>query len=179
MSQNKIKYVDDIILQKDIFKLYKDLISSNVWNLARSSNAGEEFGCFPGFIVKDNNQVNNLYWGGYLTSLYERINIKFYEKYNYYLSNDIQRIHLGAKNETSFTDFHVDNNLEGYTTVLGFITPFWLKEWGGELQVEDETFNFIPGKFLIFKSNELHNGIGPNKKIPYWRITINYIVKNG
>ena len=50
---DKIKYVDNIILQKDIFKLYKNLISSHVWNLARSSNAGEEFGCFPGFIVKD------------------------------------------------------------------------------------------------------------------------------
>ena len=75
-----MKYVDNVILERDIYKLYQDLISSHVWHLSRSSNEGEEFGCFPGFVVKDNDQVNNLHWNGYFISLYERINIKFYEK---------------------------------------------------------------------------------------------------
>tara|TARA_Y100001937_G_C7028624_1_gene289002 strand:- start:61 stop:585 length:525 start_codon:yes stop_codon:yes gene_type:complete len=174
-----MKYIDRVILEKDLYKLYTGLINSNVWNLSRSSK-GEEIGTFPGFVVKDNfNEVSNDYWNGYFTSLYERINTKFFEKYNYELSNNIYRIHLGAKNETSITNFHTDMDESDYTTVLGFLTPTWVKDWGGQLQVEEETIDFTPGKFLIFKSNKVHDGVGPNKKIPYWRISINYIIKNG
>ena len=55
----------------------------------------------------------------------------------------------------------------------------WSTDWGGGLQIEENQVDFKPGRFVIFKSNDIHNGVGPNKKIPYWRISINYIVKNG
>ena len=53
----------------------------------------------------------------------------------------------------------------------------WAKEWGGSLQIEDNNIDFTPGKFVIFESNKQHNGVGPSKKLPYWRISINYLVK--
>lgn len=175
----EIKYVDNIILKKDLFNLYSGLIQANSWNLSRSSTHGVSIGTFPGFVVRDNyTDVSNHYWNGYFTSLYEKINMKFYEKYNYELPSIIQRIHLGAKNETSITSFHDDTNDNGAISVLGFITPQWSQDWGGDLQIEENKINFEPGKFVIFDSNQIHNGTGPSKKIPYWRISINYIIKN-
>tara|TARA_E500000318_G_C3399330_1_gene149182 strand:- start:6 stop:542 length:537 start_codon:yes stop_codon:yes gene_type:complete len=175
----EIKYVDNIILKKDLFDLYSGLIQANSWNLSRSSTHGVSIGTFPGFVVRDNyTDVSNHYWNGYFTSLYEKINMKFYEKYNYELPSIIQRIHLGAKNETSITSFHDDTNDNGAISVLGFITPQWSQDWGGDLQIEENKINFEPGKFVIFDSNQIHNGTGPSKKIPYWRISINYIIRN-
>ena len=175
----EIKYVDNIILKKDLFDLYSGLIQANSWNLSRSSTHGVSIGTFPGFVVRDNyTNVSNHYWNGYFTSLYEKINMKFYEEYNYELPSIIQRIHLGAKNETSITSFHDDTNDNGAISVLGFITPQWSQDWGGDLQIEENKINFEPGKFVIFDSNQIHNGTGPSKKIPYWRISINYIIKN-
>lgn len=173
----KIKYVDNILLKKELFSLYEGLINCNNWNLARSS-AGGDFRTFPGLVIKDNENIFNPYWNGYFTSLYERINISFYNKYDYELPRHIQRIHLGAKNETSLTEFHVDSNESDAITILGFLTPQWSKEWGGALQVEENKIDFEPGKFLIFKSNEIHEGVGPNQRIPYWRISINYVIKS-
>jgi hypothetical protein len=173
---NKVKYVDNVILDKVLFNLYRNLFSHSGWNLTRSST-GESLGNFPGFVVKDNNQVYNNYWDGYFTSLYERIKINFYEKYKYKLPDHICRIHLGAKNENSMTEFHTDDANDAIT-VLGFLTPVWAKDWGGSLQVEENNIDFKPGKFLIFNSDEIHEGIGPCKKIPYWRISINYVIKN-
>ena len=170
------KFVDNVLLEKELFKLYKALIENSCWNLARSSSFGE-IGTFPGFIIReDYDKSYNDYWNGYFTSLYERIKIKFYEKYKYNLPDNIFRIHLGAKNETSFTEFHKDSE-EGGITILGFLTPMWSKNWEGALQLEENEIEYKPGKFLIFDSNKIHNGFGPNKKIPYWRISINYIVK--
>ena len=175
----EIKYVDNIILKRDLFDLCSGLIQANSWNLSRSSTHGVSIGTFPGFVVRDNyTNVSNHYWNGYFTSLYEKINMKFYEKYNYELPSIIQRIHLGAKNETSITSFHDDTNDNGAISVLGFITPQWSQDWGGDLQIEENKINFEPGKFVIFDSNQIHNGTGPSKKIPYWRISINYIIKN-
>ena len=176
-KNNCIKYVDNILLKKELFKLYKGLIETNGWNLTRASSE-ESFGMFPGFIIKDNyNEVGNDYWNGYFTSLYERIKINFQEKYKYELPNNIFRIHLGAKNETSVTEFHSDSKNNSDISILGFLTPVWSSDWGGDLQIEENKINFEPGKFLIFNSDKIHNGVGPNKKIPYWRISINYIVK--
>jgi hypothetical protein len=171
------KFVDNVLLKKELFKLHKGLIESNGWNLSRTSSGGD-LGMFPGFLVRDNyDGVTNHYWNGYFTSLYERIKINFFEKYKYELPNNILRIHLGAKNETSFTEFHCDKTDKDCISVLGFLTPVWSKDWGGALQIEENKIDFEPGKFLIFDSNKIHNGFGPNKKIPYWRISINYIIE--
>ena len=87
------------------------------------------------------------------------------------------RIDLGAKNETSIPEFHRDaHDNNSPISILGFLTPVWAEDWGGSLQLEENKINFEPGKFMIFDSNKIHNGVGPNKKIPYWRISINYIV---
>lgn len=181
---NKIKYVDNVILNEDLLNLYRGLITTSNWNLARSSIGGnglspDDMNIFPGFVVKDDyNKVYHNYWNGYFTSLCERIKINFYEKYKYKLPEHIYRIHLGATNEISMTKFHDDDDDSNAITILGYLTPIWAQEWGGSTQVEENNIEFKPGKFLIFNSNQIHKGTSPNKKIPYWRISINYILKH-
>ena len=173
----EVKYVDNVLLKKELFNLYSSLIECNGWNLCRSSLGGD-FRTFPGFIIKNNyNEIGNHYWNGYFTSLYERISIKFYEKYNYELPKDIKRIHLGAKNEISMTEFHTDTEESECISIVGFLTPVWSQDWGGALQVEENKINFEPGKFVIFNNNQIHEGVGPSKAVPYWRISINYVIK--
>lgn len=173
-----MKIIDNVLLQKDIFTLYKSLIDSGVWSLNRSSLPNPDVGTFPGFIVKHENQIFNNYWDGYFTSLYQNINNRYKELYGYTLPNTIRRIHLGAKNDSSVTEFHCDEDLPNAYTIVGFLTPVWAKEWGGDLLVEDKKINIQPGRFAAFKTNVRHNGEGPNQKIPYWRISINYVVED-
>jgi len=168
------KYIDDVILQKDLFRLYKNLIESPTWSLNRSSVYDQTFGSFPGKIIKDNNQIIDPIWNAYFSSLSERINQKFYEKYNYDLPSNIVRIHLGAKNKNSITQFHVDNQKENTLSVVGFLTPIWENDWGGELIVEEEKINYKPGRFVIFNSDKIHNGISPKEDLHWWRISVNY-----
>jgi len=177
-----MKIVDNVLLKKDIFSLYTNLISSPVWDLHRTSllptdDGPFDMGCFPGFIVKDGDKIYNQFWHGYFASLFERINIKFFEENNYYLPRNIIRINLGAKNDSSLTELHIDDPTPGVHTVLGFLTPVWAKEWGGSLQIENNNIDFTPGKFIVFESDKQHNGVGPSKKLPYWRISINYLVR--
>lgn len=167
--------IEDIISKKSLENLYNSLISGNMWNLTRHSK-NNILGTFPGFVVQEENKILNQGWSGYFSSLYENINHNFHKKYNFTLPENIKRIHLGAKNDSSLTEFHCDTDVVNTYTIVGFLNPQWDLNWGGELYVEDKKFEFIPGRFIIFKSNLRHNGIGLNKTIPFWRLTLNYVV---
>lgn len=179
MARNldNIYIIDKIIRDKDIYTLYNNLIRTNCWSLDRKSlPTNQEYGTFPGFIIQENTNIFNPFWSGYFSSLFERLNHQFEKKYKFTLPSTIKRIHLVAKNDTSLTEFHCDTQDTNCYSIVGFLTPVWAKEWGGELMVEDSKIDFEPGKFVAFKSNLRHNGVGQIKKIPYWRISINYVI---
>lgn len=172
-----VEVIDNVLLEKEIFNLYNGLINSDFWHLARSST-GSEFGTFPGVSVKRENELTRYpYWEGYFNSLFERIRQKHFEKYNYTLPSKIRRIHLGAKNDAALTDFHCDTTEPNTFTIVGFLTPQWSKDWGGQINVEGQEIEIKPGLFVIFKNNCRHNGFGPKKPIPYWRISLNYVIE--
>ena len=139
----KAQYIDNVILDKDLFRLYKDLLDSPTWCLSRSSIPNETYGNFPGKVIKDNNQIFDPVWNAYFSCLSERINQKFFEKYD-------------------------------TISIVGFLTPVWEKVWGGELYVEEEKIDFVPGRFVIFQSERIHNGAAPTKDLHWWRISVNY-----
>tara|TARA_R100001509_G_scaffold141711_1_gene96861 strand:+ start:2617 stop:3150 length:534 start_codon:yes stop_codon:yes gene_type:complete len=170
----KAQYIDNVILDKDLFRLYKDLLDSPTWCLSRSSIPNETYGNFPGKVIKDNNQIFDPVWNAYFSCLSERINQKFFEKYGYDLPSNIRRIHLGAKNKNHITYFHSDNLKDNTISIVGFLTPVWEKVWGGELYVEEEKIDFVPGRFVIFQSERIHNGAAPTKDLHWWRISVNY-----
>lgn len=167
--------VENILSKKSLESLYSNLLKNSVWHLDRVSS-GSLLGSFPGFIVQDENNISNPGWSGYFTSLFENISHNFYKKYNFTLPENIKRIHLGAKNDSSLTEFHCDIKDANAYTIVGFLTPQWDFNWGGELYIEDKKLQYEPGKFIIFKSNLRHNGIGLNQTVPFWRITLNYVI---
>ena len=106
------------------------------------------------------------------------IKYRFKNHYNFDLPNDIFRIHLGAKNDKSQTLFHSDMQDSQSWTILGFLTPVWKAEYGGQINIEGEEIDYEPGRFIVFKSNILHNGGFVSKNnLDYWRISLNIVLK--
>jgi hypothetical protein len=176
MTEKKYYLLDNIITKHDLINLYTDLISSNVWFLTRNTH-NSQTGLWPGFVVKDNNEIKNAFWYGRFIGLLENIKNTFEKTYNFSLPPSIQRIHIGAKNTTSNTDFHTDVYEPFTYTIVGFATPEWSPEWGGELNIEGDVIDFKPGRFVIFKSEHRHNGSKIKKEINHWKLSLNFVLK--
>jgi hypothetical protein len=172
-----IKIINNVLTTQDCFSLYKALISANIWNLNRTSYGDSIGGAFPGvsFIEDGEILVNNQYWIGYFNCLFDRINQKLLEQHNFKLNRRIQRINLNAQNDNHYTEFHTDN-LENTYSIVGFFTPQWAENWGGELNIEGEIIKYNPGDFILFESTKLHQS-QEIKKIPYWRTSVSYVIK--
>ncbi len=172
-----IKIINNVLTIEDCFDLYQGLVSANMWNLNRQSTPTNLGGAFPGVTLIENQNIvnNNQYWIGYFNCLFDRINQKLLEQHNFSLKRNIKRIALNAQNDNHFTEFHEDNEENTYS-IVGFLTPQWAEEWGGELNIEGEIIKYNPGDFILFESNQLHRS-QPVKKIPYWRTSVSYVIK--
>ena len=171
-----VKIINNVLTPEDCFSLYGSLINRNMWNLVRAS--GESLGgTFPGVnLVAGGKPVHNdPYWIGYFNCLFDRINQKLNEQHNFKLKRNIQSIALNAQNEHHYTEFHPDTNLDAFS-IVGFLTPQWAEEWGGELNIEGKIIKYNPGDFILFDSNQLHKS-EQIKKIPYWRTSVSYVVR--
>tara|TARA_R100000231_G_scaffold105825_1_gene78413 strand:- start:2842 stop:3369 length:528 start_codon:yes stop_codon:yes gene_type:complete len=173
-----IKLIKNVLTLEDCFSLYDGLINQDMWNLNRFSTDNKLRGCFPGvtFLEKGEVMHNNGYWIGYFNCLFDRINQKLNEQHNFKLKRQIKRIALNAQNENHYTEFHCDVDTSHHS-IVGFLTPQWAEDWGGELNIEGQIFKYSPGDFVLFDSNKLHRS-HEIKKIPYWRITVSYMLLN-
>jgi hypothetical protein len=171
-----IKIVNKVLNLEDCFSLYNGLINANIWDLNRHS-LGRAGGAFPGVTFMHDEQivVNNQYWLGYFNCLFDRINAELKQQHNFSLNRSIKRIALNAQNDNHYTEFHADD-LKNCYSIIGFLTPQWAEEWGGELNIEGKVIKYNPGDFIVFESSKLHAS-QPIKKIPYWRTSINYVIK--
>jgi|TARA_R100001463_G_scaffold125810_1_gene183327 hypothetical protein len=171
-----IKIVNKVLTLEDCFFLYNGLINTNMWDLHRSTE-GKEGGAFPGVTFVDEEEVivNNQYWIGYFNCLFDRINAQLKEQHNFSLKRKIKRISLNAQNDNHYTEFHADDSANCYS-IVGFLTPQWAEEWGGELNIEGEIIKYKPGDFILFDSTQLHQS-QQIKKIPYWRTSVSYVIK--
>jgi len=171
-----IKVINNVLTTEDCFHLYRALVESNIWNLDRHS-AGREAGAFPGVtFVKDQQVVfNDPYWIGYFNCLFDRINAQLQQQHNFSIKRIIDRIALNAQNDNHYTEFHLDNDVNSYS-IVGFLTPQWAEDWGGELNIEGKVIKYNPGDFVLFESDKLHKS-QEIKKIPYWRTSVSYVIK--
>ena len=171
-----VKIINNVLTPEDCFSLYGSLMNRNMWNLVRAS--GESLGgTFPGVnLVAGGKPIHNdLYWIGYFNCLFDTINQKLKEQHNFNLNKNIKRISLNAQNNNHYTEFHMDG-LANSKSIVGFLTPQWAENWGGELNIEGQIFKYSPRDFILFDSNQLHKSQAI-KQIPYWRISINYIIE--
>tara|TARA_R100000278_G_C5438856_1_gene152983 strand:- start:207 stop:743 length:537 start_codon:yes stop_codon:yes gene_type:complete len=173
-----IKIINNVISLPDSFHLYEGLLKTNMWSMSMSSEA-KMGGKFPGVtLIRDSEVVcNQTYWIGYLNCLLDRINQKLYEQHKFLLKRNIDRLLINAQNQNHYTEFHADTYSSSTYSVIGFLTPQWSEDWGGELVIEGETIQYKPGDFVLFDSEMMHTSQKIKKDIPYWRMTINYVVK--
>ena len=174
-----IKTINNVLTLEDCFTLYTGLINANIWHLNRKSTGETNGGAFPGvdFLLDGEVAFNNQYWIGYFNCLFDRINAKLKEQHDFSLRRNIERISLNAQNDNHYTQFHIDEHTpQNSLSIVGFLTPQWAEEWGGELNIEGKIIKYKPGDFILFDSNKLHQS-QEIKKIPYWRTSISYVVK--
>ena len=172
-----IKTINNVLTKENCFDLYKGLTSHNIWQLNISSNLKNLGGCFPEIILVDNEKVvcNHQYWIGYFNCLFDRINQKLLEQHSFSLTRNIKKIALNAQNNNHYTNSHTDGEEDTFS-IVGFFTPQWAEDWGGELNIEGKIIKYNSGDFILFNSNQLHKS-EPIKQIPYWRTSVNYVIK--
>ncbi len=172
-----IKIINNVLTLEDCFNLYNGLINQHIWSLSRTSE-NTIGGCFPGvtLIEKGETVVNHPYWIGYFNCLFDRINQKLNEQHNFSLKRNIDRLVLNAQNSNHYTEFHPDTLVENTYSIVGFFTPQWAENWGGELNIEGKLMKYKPGDFIVFDSHKLHKS-EKIKLIPYWRTSISYVIK--
>ena len=172
---------DDIFSQKELLWIYHTLITRSGWTLSRSSTsqsiASNPFNSFPGLIVEQNGEIVDEYLSGYFKSVVFRIQKNTKKKFLIDLPDKVIRINIGAKSSLSKTKFHNDSVHDDYWTILGFLNPVWNSKDGGNFYIEDEKIDYLPGRFIVFKSNLQHNGgYVENENLNYWRISLNIIM---
>lgn len=151
----KPKIINNVLTKEDIFQVYENLIADNIWVLNRNSQSTLG-GSFPGCTLINEGQpvYNNPYWIGYFNCLFDRLNQKLNEQHNFNLLRNIYRIALNSQNNNHYTEFHID--AKNKYSIVGFLTPQWAEDWGGELNVEGEIIKYKPGDFILFDSNQSH-----------------------
>ena len=175
--------IDGCLSLNEIMWLYHSLIESNEWTLSRRSNDEgmiiNQFGSFPGMKIIDNYEIYNQFFSGYFKSVLLRLKEVLRNSYDFTLPDKIQRIIVGAKNATSFTDFHKDSYNKDDYSIIGCLNPIWNNNDGGELFILNEKIDFKTGRFIIFPSKIDHNGGQKiSDKLNYWRISVNIILSD-
>jgi hypothetical protein len=172
---------DGVIGVDELLWIYHELLSTGSWALTRSSTgakpAGLPFISFPGLNIETRGNIHNEFLSGYFRGIIFRIRELAKKETNLILPPNIQRIHAGAKSSFSKTEFHVDSNEENVWTILGFLNPVWNARDGGEFFLEDYRLEYRAGRFVVFRSNTLHDGgYVKNEKLNYWRVAVNIIL---
>ena len=178
---------DDVVDKCHLEDLYKTLTQRNGWYLSRSSNKdqkGKDCG-FPGFFVSPLDPLFPRF-----LDILDRLRRLHHDRTNEEMPSHVHRLDVVAKQPNVKTRFHHDvlpkndPDEEAYT-IVGMLTPEWDKSWGGDFVVEKpvgcssihKIVTYKPGRFIIIKSTQRHNGMGPNQIIPYWRMVVNYVLK--
>jgi hypothetical protein len=179
-------YIFDGVLGVDeLLWIYHVLLSNSSWTLSRTSADDTKFASlpfmsFPGLNIEKRGDSNNDFLSGYFRSIVFRIRALAMKINGAALPPSIQRIHVGAKSSFSKTEFHVDANDENAWTILGFLNPVWNAGDGGEFFLEDHKVEYKSGRFVVFRSNTMHDGgYVKNEKLNYWRIAVNIILDHG
>ena len=177
-NEKQYYLLDNILSKSELFWIYHALLSSNSWNLARTSKDNlNSFNSWPGMIIQNNDQILNEFFAGYFRSIIFRIEDSLKKNNQFELPKKIIRIHIGAKSSFSQTKPHTDSDNENYWTILGFLNPIWNNNDGGQFYLDKNRIEYKPGRFIIFPSNIEHDGgFVKNEKLAYWRISSNIIL---
>jgi len=173
--------LDNIMSIEELLWIYHYLLESPSWTLTRTSvnQCGNmlPFAGFPGLPVEANNVRNCEFLSGYFRAIAFRVASTLKKEHDFAIPLIIKRIHVGAKNSFSKTDYHIDSPNNTDWTILGFLSPVWHTGDGGEFFLESQKIEYKSGRFIIFPSSARHDGgYVVNEKLSYWRVAVNIIL---
>tara|TARA_B100000214_G_scaffold42057_1_gene26413 strand:- start:3128 stop:3685 length:558 start_codon:yes stop_codon:yes gene_type:complete len=172
--------LDQVLSQKELFYMYKQLISSHNWIMNGASGPHQGFMCGPALVAKDNNgYVHNppfCLWGQSLIFKIE----KLLESKKIGMPTEVKRMWFNVTFHGKKTQhwLHQDDQVTSkLKSIVLFMTPIWQPDWKGSFFVDGEEFKFKPGSAVIFDSREFHTGESPESETHNWqRLTCNIIV---
>jgi len=180
----KTTVVDNLIPEKELFFIYRQLVCSSIWSVAGAGNdydnqTHKNFAKGPSLIVKKTNGIIENYpmflYGQVL--VYRMAEILEKKKIGMHTNLQRMRFNITYSGEDSQHSLHTDIDDNNYQSILVFMTPIWKEGWKGSFYVDGEKFNFRPGSAIIFNSPEYHTGEESDMKNLYWqRLTLNMMV---
>ena len=169
-----ILQIKNVLHSREIKKLYNDLLATPEWSII--SAYGDDFNPTPVLNVTYDNNPLSMKWHGFFQGLYLGLNTIMLQQHNFNLGDySLNTVTLNA--QKNFNDFVFHSHDDYRYSIVGFLTPQWQKEWGGELQIEEKTINFKPGDFILFDGKKLHDALPVKMPIPFWRVTIAMFIK--
>ena len=165
---NKVYECEIILNQYEIKDIHKRLLDHN-WSIDTPYTSYSSF--YPTFRVFFEDNIYQPFWFGYFSGLVSAVNNDLRKNKKFDLGNyQIKSIILNAQQQSD--KFHFHDHRQYKYSLVGFLTPEWEKEWGGELQVEDTTIQFKPGSFVLFSGSDLHDAMPVKINLPFWRISV-------
>lgn len=165
-----------ILNDSDIKSIYHQLMNEPKWNIGGSSDPIYDF---PRLIAFDTEGIYDPFLTGYFISTLGKIRDKIYDDYGFNIPDKLETIRFNAQKKGNIPSFHSDFDHKGTFSwsVVGFLTPQWDKTWGGELQIQDKTFLFEPGDFIVFKSSDYHDALPIKVDTPFWRVSVACMIR--
>ena len=175
--------LDNIFSDKELFYIYKILISTPNWTVGSTSqtvmiDSNKNYAGGAMFLVKEQDEIiHNYTFNIYGQTLLFRI-AKLLEEKKIGIHTNLERMWFLSSPTGSPLHFpHQDQSKSGYQTILLFMTPVWQTGWRGSFYVQGEEFKFKPGSAIIFDSQEFHTGEDFISETYNWqRITCNIVV---
>jgi hypothetical protein len=167
MKKN-IYILDNVLNEYEVKSAYNLLVDQN-WKID-SVYEDKVSSLYPTFVVNTEDKIFNHYWYGFFIGVVTNVNRMLREQYKFDLgSYKITGILLNAQQNKGGFHFHTH---KGSYSLVGFLTRYWKDDWGGELQIEDQTIKFKPGSFVLSKTDDLHDAMPVRVDLPFWRISV-------
>ena len=166
---SKVKVIDNILSEQMLHFCYNSMIGMPIWQLDMKSHPDSEYNIVGNTLFDKHMNIGDKGKGQLLATM---IYILIKEKAKF-LSDDIHRIHIGAKGALQDDILHTDSDKET-NTVLFYLNPIWKKEWGGETIVDNKKIEYKSNRAVIYDARLPHGGKAP--KGPDLRTYINYVV---
>ena len=171
----------DVMSNKDIQQIYTHVIENSLWkiNSAYGGLDNPEL-MYPRMQAMDENGMHDPFLAGYFIATMARVRDELLDKHGFRLpTQSIAAIGFNAQRKGNVPEFHTDADGKGphVWSAVGFLTPQWDPSWGGELQIEDKTFTYGPGDFIVFRSNKLHDALPIKVDTPFWRVSVSCMMK--
>ena len=180
----KTHLINNVISDKELFFIYRELIASPAWSVSGISetleyNSNKQFSHSPLYTVKSTEgKIENYPLYLYVSTLVFRM-AEIFKKKNIGMHTKIKRSWFNITYSDSENHWlHQDSEDSKLQTILMFMTPIWQNSWEGSFYIDGEKFEFKPGSAVLFDSKEFHTGKKPINKTHNWmRMTLNIILQ--